>query len=181
MLQQTLIEHVKFIVTAKGILSDVYKMCTAVWEAASSNPADASFHDVLMREIVNYFKDAPPKAVAPALQRMNPDKQSHQLNIKNKLNELRLKNQSKYEQAKALLNFRSDRYNVAITGVSGSGKSTFINAIRGVVEGEDGYAKAQASGECTDEIGQYKFPGNLLCFSEFFDDVHYMRRLGLQK
>lgn len=150
-------------------------MSASKWEAAPSDRAGSNFHDVLLKEVTNYFKDRPPKAVAPALQRLKPDQQNQLLDINTKLNALELSDRNKYAQVKALRKFDPNRYNVAVTGVTGSGKSTFINAIRGIQGKNDGDLAAMGSVETTHDIAQYKFPGNLLCFFQFLEKVNHFR------
>lgn len=59
--------------------------------------------------------------------------------------------------ARERLNYRNGDLHLAITGVSGSGKSSLINAFRGLREKNEGAAKTGVS-ETTEQIGRYCDP-----------------------
>jgi GTP-binding protein EngB required for normal cell division len=47
-----------------------------------------------------------------------------------------------------------------VTGRSGTGKSTFINTIRGLKSGDPGFAKTSCTGYTTKRATVYEYPGN---------------------
>ncbi|XP_039896844.1 interferon-inducible GTPase 1-like [Simochromis diagramma] len=59
--------------------------------------------------------------------------------------------------------------NIAITGKTGSGKSTFVNAFRGVSDDDEGSAPTGVT-ECTMEVGTQNFPSDT-----------YLERVGFEK
>lgn len=60
-------------------------------------------------------------------------------------------------------NYQDDSLHLAITGVSGSGKSSLINAFRGLRGGDEGVAKTGTS-ETTEKIGRYCDPARSWIF-----------------
>ena len=59
-----------------------------------------------------------------------------------------------------LNNWRSEPVKLAVTGKSGVGKSSFINAIRNLKPGDAGFATTSCSGSTTEKVTVYKYPGN---------------------
>jgi len=57
-------------------------------------------------------------------------------------------------------NWKNEPVKLAVTGKSGVGKSSFINAIRNLKLGDPGFASASYSGNTTKEATVYKYPGN---------------------
>src|SRR5271157_6093585 len=92
---------------------------------------------ILVGKICAYFLKQEAKCfIPPALQRPNVKQHQRLEVVKKKLGLWKHSAPQKYETAKALLNFDRRKYNIAVTGVSGSGKSTFINAIRAMRDGD---------------------------------------------
>ena len=59
-----------------------------------------------------------------------------------------------------LNNWRSEPVKLAVTGKSGVGKSSFINAIRNLKPGDAGFATTSCSGNTTEKETVYEYPGN---------------------
>ena len=59
-----------------------------------------------------------------------------------------------------LNNWRSEPVKLAVTGKSGVGKSSFINAVRNLKPGDAGFATTSCSGSTTEKATVYKYPGN---------------------
>lgn len=87
----------------------------------------------LVSQISNRFKRQSAKcSMPPALQKLKASQQNRLLRVKQKIEELRNDSSVKtFEISHALVRFDRKKYNIAVTGASGSGKSSFINAIRG--------------------------------------------------
>lgn len=64
-----------------------------------------------------------------------------------------------YENAKAKLKYDNNCYHIAVCGSSGSEKSSFINAIRGLTDSPNEVGSAPVGdNETTTEIGRYPDP-----------------------
>ena len=59
-----------------------------------------------------------------------------------------------------LNNWRNEPVKLAVTGKSGVGKSSFINAIRNLKPGDAGFATTSCSGNTTEKATVYEYPGN---------------------
>ncbi|XP_035767922.1 interferon-inducible GTPase 1-like [Neolamprologus brichardi] len=78
--------------------------------------------------------------------------------------------------------------NIAITGESGSGKSTFVNAFRGVSDDDEGAAPTGVT-ECTMEVKEYSHPNypNVKFWdlpgvgTPNFPSDTYLERIGFEK
>ena len=57
-------------------------------------------------------------------------------------------------------NWKNEPVKLAVTGKSGVGKSSFINAIRNLKSDDPGFATTSGSGNTTQHATVYKFPGN---------------------
>ena len=57
-------------------------------------------------------------------------------------------------------NWKNEQVKLAVTGKSGVGKSSFINAIRNLKPGDLGFAAASSSGNTTRHATVYEYPGN---------------------
>ncbi|PPQ73295.1 hypothetical protein CVT24_012319 [Panaeolus cyanescens] len=53
--------------------------------------------------------------------------------------------------------YQVNKFHVAVVGESGMGKSTFLNAARGLAPGDPGYARSSLN-ECTTEVTRYEDP-----------------------
>eukprot|EP01054_Gregarina_sp_Poly1_P003531 Gregarina_sp_Poly_1__3530@NODE_202_length_11519_cov_188_798463_g180_i0_p3_GENE_NODE_202_length_11519_cov_188_798463_g180_i0NODE_202_length_11519_cov_188_798463_g180_i0_p3_ORF_typecomplete_len454_score89_19IIGP/PF05049_13/1_1e53MMR_HSR1/PF01926_23/2_1e03MMR_HSR1/PF01926_23/2_9e07RsgA_GTPase/PF03193_16/0_00034RsgA_GTPase/PF03193_16/98FeoB_N/PF02421_18/6e05AIG1/PF04548_16/9_2e02AIG1/PF04548_16/0_00027AAA_21/PF13304_6/79AAA_21/PF13304_6/0_087PV1/PF06637_11/0_0026MeaB/PF03308_16/2_5e03MeaB/PF03308_16 len=62
-----------------------------------------------------------------------------------------------FEATKKKYGYRDDMCHIAITGLSGAGKSSFINAIRGVADQSKSAARVGVA-ECTDEVERFSDP-----------------------
>eukprot|EP01054_Gregarina_sp_Poly1_P010482 Gregarina_sp_Poly_1__10481@NODE_766_length_6375_cov_28_411382_g563_i0_p2_GENE_NODE_766_length_6375_cov_28_411382_g563_i0NODE_766_length_6375_cov_28_411382_g563_i0_p2_ORF_typecomplete_len410_score68_59IIGP/PF05049_13/6_7e02IIGP/PF05049_13/2e53MMR_HSR1/PF01926_23/1_5e03MMR_HSR1/PF01926_23/5_7e07RsgA_GTPase/PF03193_16/0_00058RsgA_GTPase/PF03193_16/13FeoB_N/PF02421_18/2_3e05AAA_15/PF13175_6/0_26Dynamin_N/PF00350_23/2e02Dynamin_N/PF00350_23/0_002AIG1/PF04548_16/2_9e03AIG1/PF04548_16/0_0023AIG1/PF0454 len=62
-----------------------------------------------------------------------------------------------FEATKRKYGYRDDRCHIAVTGLSGAGKSSFINAVRGVADQSKSAARVGVT-ECTDEVKGYRDP-----------------------
>ena len=59
-----------------------------------------------------------------------------------------------------LNNWRSETVKLAVTGKTGVGKSSFINTIRNMKPGNHGFATTSCSGNTTEKVTVYEYPGN---------------------
>ena len=59
-----------------------------------------------------------------------------------------------------LNNWRSEPVKLAVTGKTGVGKSSFINTIRNMKLGNNGFATTSCSGNTTEKATVYEYPGN---------------------
>jgi GTP-binding protein EngB required for normal cell division len=57
-------------------------------------------------------------------------------------------------------NWRNEPFKLAVTGKSGVGKSSFINAIRNLKLGDPGFAATSCSGNTTKHPTVYEYAGN---------------------
>jgi GTP-binding protein EngB required for normal cell division len=57
-------------------------------------------------------------------------------------------------------NWRNEPVKLAVTGKSGVGKSSFINAIRNMKRGNHSFATTSCSGNTTEKVTVYEYPGN---------------------
>eukprot|EP01054_Gregarina_sp_Poly1_P003386 Gregarina_sp_Poly_1__3385@NODE_1978_length_2942_cov_217_412174_g1274_i0_p1_GENE_NODE_1978_length_2942_cov_217_412174_g1274_i0NODE_1978_length_2942_cov_217_412174_g1274_i0_p1_ORF_typecomplete_len347_score43_21IIGP/PF05049_13/7_6e50MMR_HSR1/PF01926_23/0_0004RsgA_GTPase/PF03193_16/0_0082RsgA_GTPase/PF03193_16/5_9e03FeoB_N/PF02421_18/0_024AIG1/PF04548_16/0_026Tropomyosin/PF00261_20/0_022Tropomyosin/PF00261_20/5_3e03Roc/PF08477_13/0_2Roc/PF08477_13/2_2e03Dynamin_N/PF00350_23/0_19ABC_tran/PF00005_27/8 len=64
---------------------------------------------------------------------------------------------SEFEQAKQIYGFQDGAFHLAVSGFSGTGKSSFINGIRGIRNGASGSA-ADGLVETTDKVRSYQDP-----------------------
>jgi len=86
------------------------------------------------------------------------DEAARQQQEADRLEAQRMKEQEEVEERRrreqAKLHLQAGKKNVAVTGVTGAGKSTLHNSLGNKSEGEPGYSPVDASGECTmDPIG----------------------------
>ncbi|XP_063352896.1 interferon-inducible GTPase 5-like [Pelmatolapia mariae] len=80
--------------------------------------------------------------------------------VKEEINEALLKNDTAAAAAKItelMMKEKNIRLNIAITGESGSGKSTFVNALRGLCDDDEGAAPTGVT-ETTSEVTPYPHP-----------------------
>ena len=90
---------------------------------------------------------------------------------------------------KDLKNWRNEVVKLAVTGKSGVGKSSFINAIRNLKLGDLGFAKTSCAGHTTKCATVYEYPGNpkitlhdLPCFETTkCSENKYKERMELSK
>ena len=68
--------------------------------------------------------------------------------------------------AKARADYREDRLHFAVCGPSGSGKSSLINALRGLKNNQEGSAKTGVV-ECTEDLQRYPDPRNQMPYARF--------------
>ena len=68
--------------------------------------------------------------------------------------------------AKARAGYREDRLHFAVCGPSGSGKSSLINAVRGLKNGQEGSAKTGVV-ECTEALHRYPDPRKRMPYPRF--------------
>ena len=68
--------------------------------------------------------------------------------------------------AKARAGYREDRLHFAVCGPSGSGKSSLINAVRGLKNGQEGSAKTGVV-ECTEALQRYPDPRKRMPYPRF--------------
>uniref|UniRef100_A0A3Q4H155 IRG-type G domain-containing protein n=1 Tax=Neolamprologus brichardi TaxID=32507 RepID=A0A3Q4H155_NEOBR len=81
--------------------------------------------------------------------------------VKEEINEALLKNDRPAAAAKIndlMMKEKNIRLNIAITGESGSGKSTFVNALRGLCDDEEEGAAPTGVTETTMEVTEYPHP-----------------------
>ena len=69
---------------------------------------------------------------------------------------------SKEEIEKKLNEYKEKKLNIAVIGDAGCGKSTLINALRGLFPTDTDAAEIDVK-ECTKEPKPFKFPGNEKC------------------
>ena len=81
------------------------------------------------------------------------------LTMKVKYTEIRASQAASEAFARRLANWKDIPFNIAIVGSSGSGKSSFINAIRNITADDEGGAAVDVN-ECTKEPTPYCHPTN---------------------
>jgi GTP-binding protein EngB required for normal cell division len=114
-------------------------------EQTASNEAKAREADEKLKEAVDKLKEAHEEA----------DQAKERL--RKRMTAEVCPSAEQVEQAKARFQFDENVFHLAIAGCAGSGKSSIVNAIRGLRNSDEGAAKT-SSIECTSEIERYPDP-----------------------
>lgn len=83
----------------------------------------------------------------------------YKLDLENGIQPIKWPTKEEVSSIKSTLQYREDHFHFAITGTAGSGKSSLINAFRGIKNNEAGAASVGVT-ETTQEIGRYPDPDN---------------------
>jgi GTP-binding protein EngB required for normal cell division len=122
----------------------------------------------LLQDLAKYFQQDPThnddeNPTASALQHLEKIAREARFGeARRRIRAFQFSNYQKYQMVEALLQYRNKRYNVAVTGMSGTGKSSFVNSIRALAPFDPRAkrisARVGSSGETTMVVKRYPYP-----------------------